>query len=345
MVLNRVLLIVLLFSSFIGFGQSFKKEHRIYMLDITKSMWGLANPKYDIFEDVKNELYKGIQDINNPETIVTVIPFQATHTYDILDSWTFRADDKGAFNAMKKIIDSYSIKTVPGGYTDIYSALDKAKAKIDSERINYIFLLTDGEQSDVPSSPNKINRIDFSINDLKTSLENWCEYSKGRDVHLFYAMLTDDAVDPSIIDIVEEQCNAYLTQGTSFNIAFVKPTISEVRLNLHEDPKALELSLEANDWSYIKGDVEIQGHLETNNLFELVDNSVKVDKEKQSLSIKLKTKGNVSFEKLRESSPIESKLRLSLTTNDDVKILNPTLDIVVRNKKERILNLYFSDAE
>lgn len=345
MTLNRFLFLIIFFGSFLSHGQGFKKEHRIYMLDITKSMWGLDNPKLKIFDDVKEELYKGIQEIKDPETTITVIPFQATHTYENLESWTFRVDDKKTFNEMKKSIDTYSLKTVPGGYTDIYSALEKAKTNLDPQRINYVFLLTDGEQSAVPSSPTKINRVDFDINDLKRSLNNWCTYSTGKDVHLFYAMLTDVAVDQSLINIIEEQCNAYVTKGTNFNIAFIKPRISEVRLNLHENPKVLAIPLEANDWSYIKDEVEIRGHLNDNELFELVEGSIRIDKLSKTLSFSLKTKDNISFERLRENSPIESKLRFSLITKDDVKILNPIIDVVVRNKKERILNLRFSDAE
>ena len=164
-------------------------------------------------------------------------------------------------------------------------------------------------------------------------------------MHLFYAMLTDVAVDQSLINIIEEQCNAYVTKGTNFNIAFIKPGISEVRLNLHENPKVLAIPLEANDWNYIKDDVEIRGNLDDNELFELIEESIRIDKLSKTLSFSLKTKDNISFERLRENSPIESKLRFSLTTKNDVKILNPIIDVVVRNKKERILNLRFSDAE
>ena len=332
-----------LLISTLSFGQSFKKEKRIYMLDITKSMWGLAGKQYDIFEEVREALYKGIKDINDPETMVTVVPFQATHTYEILESWTFKAGDVAGFNKMKTVIDAYSLKTVPGGYTDIYSALDVAKKNIDNDRVNYIFMLTDGEQSAVESTPTKLYKVDFSEQDLKNSLGAWCEYSKTRNVHLFYVMLTDAALDHEIVKIVKNQCNAYISEGTNINIAFIKPSSNQMKLNLHDNPEILEIDLVANNWNYIIKGLSINLELDNNSLFELKNNVAKLENNK--IIIKLKRKNNTSFNDLRKSNPIESKIMLNLSTENDVEILNPTINISVRNKKEKVLTLEFIDNE
>lgn len=341
MTLKRILIFSIVLISTLSFGQDFKKEKRIYMLDITKSMWGLAGKQYDIFDEVRKALYKGIKDIKDPETIVTVIPFQATHTYENLDSWTFKAGDISEFEKMKKIIDSYTVESVPGGYTDIYSALEKAKNNLDKDRINYVFMLTDGEQSAVPSSPNKINRIDFSEKDLKESLKAWCEYSKTRDVHLFYVMLTDAAQDKELVEIVENQCNAYISQGTEINIAFIKPSSNQLKVNLQDNPEKLEIDLTANNWSYIDSGIKVNLDLENNALFELQDNKASLKNNK--IIVQLKRKNNASFEDLRRINPEESKILLKISTDNDVKIINPTINIIVRNKKEKVLTLEFSD--
>lgn len=330
--------------STLSIGQNFKSEKRIYMLDITKSMFGQAGGKYDIFDDVKNALYKGISDIKDPETIITVIPFQATHTYEILESWTFKARDILKFDKMKKAIDSYNIDTVPRGYTDIYSALEVAKRNIDIDRINYIFLLTDGEQSAVPSSPTKTYQIDFSAKNLKDSLKGWCEYSKTKDVHLFYVMLTDAAIDKEVRDIVAAQCNAYISEGTNINIAFIKPKSNQVNVNLHDSPEKLKIDLTANDLTYLPSGMTIDLELENNSIFELKNKTESLIN-KDKLVVHLKRKNGASFEDLLLNSPIESKLLLKLSTTNDVKILKPNISITVKNKKERVLTLEFSDDE
>jgi len=340
--IKLLLILVIAFASLQSHSQNFKKEKRIYMLDITKSMWGSGN-NIDIFEEVKNALYKGIEDINDPETIVTIIPFQATHTYEVLPSWTFKSGNLTKLKAVKSKVDTYNVNTVPGGYTDIYSALKKAKDNIDKDRINYIFLLTDGEQSKIPSATKKTSKIDFSIVDLKKSLNNWCDFSMDRNSHLFYVMLSKAAINESIVNIINEECNAYIVQGTNMNIAFVKPKPKRLKLNLHDDPTDIEINLEANNWGYLKEDTIIDLDLEDNSIFELVDDAVKIESKK--LVVKLKNKGGLSFLELQKVSDIESNLLLTLSTKDDLKILNPKIDIVVKNHKERILTLEFSVDE
>ena len=340
MIFKKTFITLFIILPILFFSQSFKKEKRIYMLDITKSMWGLAGKQYDVFDKVKAELYKGIQDIKDPNTVVTVIPFQATYTYQILDSWTFKAGDQLVFGNMKKVIDSYTIKSVPGGYTDIYSALEKAKKQIDPSRVNYIFLLTDGEQSPVPSSQNKINKVEYDNNLLLKSLGNWCQFSEGKDVHLFYTMLTDAAVDQKIINIIKSQCNAYVTQGTNINIAFVQPAMSSLKINLHDNPDKIEVPFDANNWSYINKATVINASLSDNTLFELNGNSAELKNNK--IILKLKRKGNIPFTDLRKNSSIDNRLELKLSSGNEVIILKPNVQLQVSNKKERVLNLNFS---
>ena len=342
MIIRNLLTIFLILFSLLGFGQNFKQEKRIYMLDITKSMWG-SNSNTNIFNDVKNALYKGIDDINDPETIITIIPFQATHTYEILPNWTFKAGDKKTLNTVKKHINSYDKTTVPGGYTDIYSALETAKKNIDPDKINYIFLLTDGEQSAIPSATKKTSKIDFSEKHLKKSLSNWCDFSSNKEVHLFYVMLSEDAVNKSIVETINKECNAYAVQGTNMNIAFIKPITNTVKINLHDNPSIIEIGLVANNWTYLKDNTLINLELQDNQIFETEVYSVKI--ENKTIRVKLKNKSNLSLEDLRNNNEIETNLKLILTTGNELKILNPNINIVVRNKKERILTLEFSSDE
>ncbi|WP_159020640.1 hypothetical protein [Algibacter sp. L3A6] len=337
---KHLIFLFLLFCFFLGAGQSFKKEKRIYMLDITKSMWGSGSNE-NIFEDVKKSLYKGIEDIKNPETIITIIPFQATHTYDILPSWTFKSGDKDKLAAVKKVIDSYSLETVPGGYTDVYSALDKAKKNINNDRVNYIFLLTDGEQSAIPSATKKTSRIDFDLKDLESSIGSWCDFSQNSETHLFYVMLSKAAIDKTIVEIIEKECNAYVVQGTDMNVAFVKPNSNIIKLNLNDDPLKFEINLLANNWEYLKENTAIKLELENNSIFQLENDVINITNRK--LFVKLKNK--LAFTELRRNNDIETTILLTLSTSDNLKVLNPEIKLVVKNHKERILTLEFSEDE
>lgn len=340
--IKKLFTFYLISSFFLGFGQNFKKEKRIYMLDITKSMWGTGGSQ-NIFNEVKNALYQGIQDIKDPETIITIIPFQATHTYDTLHDWTFKAGDENSLKAAKSIINSYSTNTVPRGYTDIFSALITAKENIDDSRVNYIFLLTDGEQSSIPSATKHTSKIDFSKDDLVDSLNNWCDYSKNKETHLFYVMLSEAANNKAIVEIINKACNAYAVEGTNMNIAFVKPNANMIKVNLIDNPKRIEIGLKANNWKYLKDDTVIKLSLKENSIFELEDDNVKIVNKK--LLINIKIKDNLTFDELRNSSPIKSNIFLTLSSENDLKILNPDINIIVNNKKERVLTLEFSEDE
>lgn len=335
--LKLFIIVSFLLFSISSNSQNFKKEKRIYLLDITKSMFGLDGTP-DIFDEVRNALYEGIENIDNPETLITIIPFQGTNTdtKKNLPSWTFTLND-GTFVDVKKNIDTYTIKSVPGHNTDIYSALKKGQEAIDPERLNYIYLLTDGGQS--PKGPS----VKFNNKDLILLLNQWCDFAQEKDVNLFYVMLTEAAKNEKIIDIVQKQCNAFVVDGAGSDIAFLRPTSSELMINLLDKPRAIEIELSANDWSYIKSDIKIKAKLSSNSLFELEGEAVSIDDKKMRL--KIRTINGSSFQHLHENNPQQTILNINLSTDADVKILEPNIKVVVKNKKERVLKIEFVNDE
>ncbi len=316
------------------FSQGFKQEKRIYLLDITKSMFGLgASP--DIFDDIKHALYNGIENINNPETEISIITFQGTNTYQThnLPHWNFKKGDEGKFSSVKSTIDAFSMKTVPGHNTDIYSALVKAKHEIDPDKINYIFLLTDGAQSPIGRT------IKHDQKDLDKLLSGWCNWSKNRNTYLFYVMLTDKAKNENIIDIVEHQCNAYVSMGTDINIAFIRPIEKQIAINLEDQPEFIEIPLTANDWDYLPADTNLKIELSANNIFEL--NKGSVDIKDGKLTIKIDRANGNSWHQLVSNTPRKSTLRLQISSDNGIKILDPSVKIEVRNYREKVLTLEF----
>jgi hypothetical protein len=333
MKLNILTIIACLFFAVSSSSQNFKKEKRIYLLDITKSMFGLAGTP-NIFDEVRNALYEGIENIDNPETLITIIPFQGTDTNT--QKWTFTLND-GAFKDIKKIINSYTIVTVPGHNTDIYSALKKGQDVIDPNRLNYIYLLTDGGQS--PKGPS----VKFDNKDLINLLNEWCVWAKGKDSNLFYVLLTDAAKNENVYGIVEEQCNAFNVSGLNVNIVFLRPTSSELIINLLDKPRELEIELSANDWGYINSGIEITVKLNSNSLFELEHEVVSIVNKK--VILKLRTMNGASFQDLQKNNPQETILDINISTDSNVKILEPNIKVIVKNRKERVLKLEFVNNE
>lgn len=337
---NSSLAIICFFMLFsvLTYSQNFKKEKHIYLLDITKSMWGLNGATPDIFDLVKDKLFEGIGGITNPETVITIIPFQGTTTYEDhnLPIWTFTISDKAKIIEMKKVINSYNLNTVPGSNTDVYSAIVKGQNAIDPERSNYIYLLTDGKQS------KKGGSVHYNYSDLTQKLLSWCSWAKPKDVNLFYVMLTEASKGKEILNIIEMQCNAQVTNGTNFNFAVLSPINTDIMVNLHDKPSSITINLSANDWSYLPKQETLRVKLNENNIFQLKEEVVKIIDQK--LILNLNTVNNLNFNKLSESTPQETTIPLQIFSNsEEVKIINPSLNIVVKNKKERTLKLEFKN--
>jgi hypothetical protein len=315
-------------------AQDFKKEKRIYVLDVTKSMFGL-NGTPNIFEDVKKSLYTGIENISDLETEITIITFQGTSNPN-LPTWTFKKGDGMFEREVKKTIDSYTIETVPGQNTDIYSALKRAQQEVDPSKINYIYLLTDGGQSPVGGS------VRYGENDLIKLLDTWCEWANMHDSYLFYVMLTSGAEENNrISSVVQEECRAFISRGTNVNIAFIKPADKAMVINLEDEPEFIEVPLLANDWRYIPDNISLTLNLEANNIFQLKSNKVKIKDRK--LIIQLKRYNNMDWQELRNNTPVNNNsLTLTISSSDnDIKILNPVIDVKVKNEKEKVLTLEF----
>lgn len=332
-----VMCLFLLFN-LIANTQSFKKEKRIFLLDITKSMWGLNESTPDIFNEVKTKLFEGIEGITNPETEIMVIPFQGTTTYEKfnLPSWTFTISDKKIINELKKTINSYNLKTVPGNNTDIYSAIVKGQEVINTERKNYIYLLTDGKQS------SKGGSVKFDNKDRLDLLNDWCNWAEPRDVNLFYVMLTEASKDDKLIEIVKKQCNIHITTGTDMNFGEISPTSEKLMINLHDEPTNLIIDLSANNWSYISNEAALKVSLDSNNLFKFKEPISKISDKK--LSLELEIVDNQNFNSLRENNPQEISINLSITSDkDNLKVINPNLKLIVKNKKEKKLILEFEN--
>lgn len=193
--------------------ETFKKERRIYLWDVTISMVGATknascpkaqkrtNPDYsysegypnynaskDIFDNTREKLIKMIYQIQNESTEVIVLPF--------------RDGIVGEFSANATASGKEQLKNLIMGWNDLHSGgtftatclKDAVNKYFKEDKINRLFLLTDGEPSGNEG------------NQLLAFLRQWkgVKETKGQSSYLVYVMLTDEAFNQGIIDTAEE---------------------------------------------------------------------------------------------------------------------------------------------
>lgn len=155
--------------------QSNIHEKRIYLLDVTKSMVGkgvVETP--DIFAQVKQNLIEAINEIEDPQTEIVVVPFTNT-PHEIISGFVSQKD------SLSGVLSDI---TVRNGDTNIADAWAMGVSLLDSTKVNYMFLLTDGLHNNGPSQ-----------DELYSTLKSWDWVRKGKYFFSFYVMLTSNAVE------------------------------------------------------------------------------------------------------------------------------------------------------
>lgn len=190
---------------------AFKKERRIYLWDVTISMVGATkspefptggkrsapdfdyaksgfpnyNAEKNIFDGTREKLIKLIYQIQNESTEIIVLPFRN----GIVGEFKANATAEGKEQIKNQIMTWNDLQ--PGG-TFTATCLENAVNKyFTKDRINRLFLLTDGE----PSNDEGTKLIDY-LNKWKGVKE-----TKGQSCYLVYVMLTDEAYNEDIMEI------------------------------------------------------------------------------------------------------------------------------------------------
>lgn len=281
-----------------------RERNYIYLFDCTQSMRTVVN----IWEPTKKYLKDDIEKLSSSSTI-SIIPFQNT-TYPTIQF------QRKNFN-WNKIEEQFNKYIENKTNTNICSAWDEGVKWIDTNKDNYFFILTDGEDN-VEGTKELCKRI-----------HEWC--GKYRNSYAFYLMLTEKAKEKEK-EIAEAigTCNTIRLIDTKGHISpfgiFEEETITTNTLDIEKQIKIPfstvgKYTASANS---------------TDSLFNitLVNNVIldgkalfKISKKKSEQEITAILNGKDSY-----SFPIEVKAI-------GVDILNPKLTINVINKLERILTL------
>jgi len=296
----------------------------------------------NIYDEVVEVMVNTLSDIDENGSDIYIIPFQD----EVLETYTQKATATGKQQAIE-YIQSFNNENVT--YTNICVAWEKAMQLIDNENKNFLYLLTDGEQSDLSDKDTRYGKTC-----LDKVIDQYCALIYNtQNAYTFYVSLNTN-LPHTLKQKFKTNCPEYLrliegmppTQITS-----IQPTSTTQIVNLQEENLSFT--------QYF----DISGNLSTNFKFDVL-----LDAQGISLpsGIQLKIKDNQNrtiqngkavfelaltyddIQRLKKVMPEEMTASLvyskqslqSLGLEDQIIEFTPNrTKLKIRNKKEKTLKI------
>lgn len=242
-----VIFLFLTLFSLQSYSQTVKQEKRIYLLDVTASMIGkgvVQTP--NIFNEVKSKLSRTIQSIRSPYAEVVIIPFTNTPFPSI----------KGTVNKKDSIITEINKIEIRKGDTNIAGAWERGLQELDSTKINYMFLLTDG-----------LHNCGVEKEELYERLSFWQTISANKYMFAFYVMLTPNAKEQEITQIADKTNQMWLIESMDVNVSFINSSLN-VSANVNQD-HIVRLGFTSNNEDVFRDGVDFRISLEKNPYYKI----------------------------------------------------------------------------
>lgn len=169
---KRLLLFLLLFLPLFAKGQILK-ERRVYYIDCSYSM-----EQNGIWDLVRDKLKDAIDEVNDETTEILVCPY-AFDTKSSVKMYRELATESGK-NKLKSVIDGLPMSKSTMTYHEM-PLRDYYNNRVSSDRINYVFFMTDGMTDHKGNDP------------FPSELSTWYSRYKNKHVYGFYVMLHDSA--------------------------------------------------------------------------------------------------------------------------------------------------------
>lgn len=237
----------------VSFGQTYKSEKRIYLVDVTASMVGKGEVETpDIFGKVKEELCATLKDIERPETEIVLIPFTKVPHRPI----------RGLVSDCDSLVREIGKMDIQPGNTNIAGAWERGLRELDSTKVNYMFLLTDGLHNCGPEKE-----------ELYRLLREWKELSAGKYMFAYYVMLTPNAKEMEIAKIVDETQQMWLIESMDVNVSFLVTDMQQ-SANVNQDNR-LSLRFVSNNREIFNKNMDFTLRIEENPYYRL--EKVRVD--------------------------------------------------------------------
>lgn len=245
--MKKLILLLFLTATLNSSAQTFLSEKRIYLLDVTASMTGKGVVKTpDIFSDVMSQLTKSLDDIDSQQTEIVIVPFT-----DIV-----HRPITGLISQKDSLAGEISKIKIQAGDTNIADAWSYGISQLDSTKVNYLFLLTDG-----------LHNCGVSKDSLYHSLSEWQFIAKDKYMFAFYVMLTPNAKDMEITKIIEVTENMWPIESMDVNVNFIN-TSRQYSANINNDRK-INVFFTSNNTKVFNTGLEFGIELEANPYYEV----------------------------------------------------------------------------
>ncbi len=253
-IMNRItkslslVLFVLFFQN--SYSQMITSEKRIYLLDVTKSMIGRGSVNTpNIFDEVKKSLEDAVDDISDSRTEIVIIPFtdKPASNEEVVQGTIAQKD------TLRMQIESLNVKS---GNTNIADAWSKGIEYLDSTKVNYMFLLTDGLHNFGPDKEVLYER-----------LRAWDTICDGKYFFSFYVMLTTNAIEQEIQQITRNTKQMWSIESLNINAALIKSSLVQ-RFNIFED-KTIGVEFSSNNPKVFLEDLNVQFDIEDNPYYSI----------------------------------------------------------------------------
>lgn len=160
----------------------------------------------------------------DPENEISIITFND----EIRDIITRNASDKGK-EELVTFVKDYQYKGHK--YTNIVAAIEKFYDLLGENKINYMFLFTDGD-NDAPNTKSK----------FISTLDDWTRRTSSNNAFGFYVIVHPDADKPEIRATVEPQDNFWIVPDAKVRIKICSfPT--SIKYNIRDDKGPLVVGM------------------------------------------------------------------------------------------------------
>ena len=193
------------------------KERRVYYLDCSYSM-----KTNGIWDDVRENLKKAIDNINDERTELIVIPFADNPSPNpTLKPMVGYATSAGK-EKLKSQIDALPMNKNTMTYHYI-PLNDFYNHRVNEKLVTYMFLMTDGQDEDSQQRT------------LKQLLPQWGSKYGNSQVYGFYVMLHNQAMNSAIDKVVKKQDHLWIVEKANVNVNLIRLETSAIYNAKNED--------------------------------------------------------------------------------------------------------------
>lgn len=294
----------------------------------------------DIYDEVVEVMVNTLSNIEEDGSDIYIIPFQDS----VLETFTQKATIEGKQNAID-YVQAFNNENVT--YTNICVAWEKAMQLINNQNKNFLYLFTDGEQSDLSKKDARYGKAC-----LDKIIDQYCALiNNTQNAYTFYISLKTD-LPHTLKQKFKSSCPEYLRliEGNPpTQITSIQPTSNIQIVNLQEDDLTFTqyFDISGNLSSSFKFDVLLDAKgisLPSGIILKVKDNQSRTIQNGKAIFELDLTYDDV--QRLKKIMPEEMTANLLYSKQNDQgfndQIIEFTPDrtkLKIRNKKEKTLKI------